>query len=122
MCVSQFAVTCTEECRRYTGEFCQSVGYTNTSSVLLRRQLKDSVSGMELELRGTLHKIHGALQLAGSELTPGCELVTRQLLCRGALPNCLDTSECTLTCIAWWILSDQRMKEEEYFCHDSAHL
>ncbi|CAI8014729.1 Tyrosine-protein kinase receptor cam-1 [Geodia barretti] len=70
-----------EQCVPYAGEFCQPVGYSNSTSVLLRRQLKDSVADMELELRGTLHAVQ-------EELTPGCEMLARQLLCSGALPTC----------------------------------
>ena len=42
---------------------------------------------MELELRGTLHAVQ-------EELTPGCEMLARQLLCSGALPTCENGSEC----------------------------
>ena len=45
------------------------------------------MADMELELLGSLHKVPG-------ELTPGCELLARQLLCMGALPTCRNSGGC----------------------------
>ena len=49
--------------------------------MFFRKNVKDSLGDMELELRGSLHAVQ-------SELTPGCERTLLQLLCYGAMPTC----------------------------------
>lgn len=55
--------------------------------------MKDTVIDMELELRGLSHIMEDNLK---NKLTPGCQLLVKQLLCLGALPTCSNGGEiCT---------------------------
>ena len=75
-----------ESCVPYTGDFCTAAGYSNTTSVFFRRNVKDSIADMELELRGAIHMVQDSL-------TKGCKQALLQLLCYGALPTCIENSE-----------------------------
>ena len=79
--------TLVERCVSYTGDFCKPIGYTETTTVLFRQNVKDSITEMELELRGGLHSVQN------DQLSPGCELAVLELLCYGALPICLGDSK-----------------------------
>ena len=80
-------LTLIEQCVPYTGDFCKSIGYTEATTVLFRRNMKDSIADMELELRGALHSVQD------EQLSPGCELAVLELLCHGALPVCMGHSK-----------------------------
>ena len=85
--VMQIMLTLTEQCISYTGDFCKSIGYTEATTVLFRKNVKDSIADMELELRGALHSVQD------ERLSPGCELAVLELLCYGALPVCMGDSK-----------------------------
>ena len=77
---------CAETCTPYTGEFCSPLGYTSETSVVLHRNLKESVDILEAEILGRLYSIRDLI-------TPGCEQALRQLVCYGALPTCNGNGE-----------------------------
>ena len=85
-CSHTHTLTLTEQCIPYTGELCEPIGYTSNTSVYFRRQRRDSVETLELDLKVILH-------LVQDEPSHGCELVAKQLLCAGALPTCRDNGE-----------------------------